>query len=419
MQKWHYAHENVFIMTNTTRILFLEDLPADAEMAKRELKKAGIVFVGIVVETEQAFRKELTGFKPDIVISDYSLPSFDGMSALKIVRKHSLYIPFIVLTGSMNEETAVNCMKAGANDYVIKEQIKRLPYAVLEAIEANKARMEKLDVEKRLLESEEKFRNLFQNHSAIKLIIDPENLDIVEANQAAAAFYGWSIQELTSMKISDINRLPEEVIKNRTQSVIKNTDVTFEFRHRRADNTISNVEVLSSKVRVGNKELIHSIIHDITEKSRAEKRIKLLSRALEQSPISIVISDYQGTIEYVNPAYTATTGFTLDEIKSTTPRILSSEHQSDRFYKQIWKTIRSGKDWQGEILDRKKNKELYWEMVIISPILDEEGDITHFIMVREDITEKKRMMEDLIEAKEKAEESDRPTQNSLPYQYES
>lgn len=143
-------------MTATIRILFLEDLPADAEMAKRELKKAGIEFVGKVVETENDFRNELNGFLPDIIISDYSLPSFDGMSALKIVRKHTHYIPFIILTGSMNEETAVNCMKSGANDYVIKEQIKRLPYAVHEAIEANKIRLEKEKILEELIEAKEK-----------------------------------------------------------------------------------------------------------------------------------------------------------------------------------------------------------------------------------------------------------------------
>jgi PAS domain S-box-containing protein len=394
------------MLTISTRILFLEDLPADAEMAMRELRQAGIEFVGKVVETEKDFKTALNEFNPDIIVSDYSLPTFDGMSALKIVREHTHYIPFIVLTGSMNEETAVNCMKAGANDYVIKEQIKRLPYAVLEVIEANKVRLEKLEMEEQLLQSEEKFRNLFQNHSAIKLIIDPESLEIVDANHAAEAFYGWSVDTLTKMKISDINSLPEPKIREKINLVFKNVTINFDFRHRRANDTLSDVEVFSSIVTIGKRDYIHSIIHDITEKKDTEKKLKLLSRALEQNPVAIVISDYQGIIEYVNPAFTAITGYTLDEIKLKAPRILSSEHQSDRFYKQIWKNIQSGKDWQGEILEKKKNGELYWENVIISPIVDEASEITHFIMVREDITEKKRMMEELIEAKEKAEESD-------------
>ena len=93
------------------RILFAEDLPTDAEMARREILKEKIDFDYRLVDTEPEFRKELNDFSPDIVISDYSMPAFDGMTALKIARKYSPFIPFIVLTGSMNEETAVACMK--------------------------------------------------------------------------------------------------------------------------------------------------------------------------------------------------------------------------------------------------------------------------------------------------------------------
>ncbi|MDD4426661.1 MAG: response regulator, partial [Mariniphaga sp.] len=105
----------------SVKILFAEDLPTDVELAVREIQKGGIDFNYKVVDTEIEFRKELDEFEPDIVVSDYSMPTFDGMRALKITRAKSEYIPFVVLTGSMNEETAVACMKAGANDYVIKE----------------------------------------------------------------------------------------------------------------------------------------------------------------------------------------------------------------------------------------------------------------------------------------------------------
>jgi hypothetical protein len=125
------------------KILFVEDLPDDAEMAQRVIRAADIQFIPMLVDTEPEFKDALRNFNPDLVISDYSMPRFDGMSALKITREMPETIPFIVLTGSMNEETAVACMKAGANDYVIKEQIKRLPYAVTEAIEKNEIRKEK------------------------------------------------------------------------------------------------------------------------------------------------------------------------------------------------------------------------------------------------------------------------------------
>ena len=119
------------IMHHPIQILFVEDLPADVELARREIKKEKINFESAVVDTEPDFKRQLREFNPDIIVSDYSMPAFDGMSALKITRSFSQFLPFIVLTGSMNEETAVACMKAGANDYVLKEQIKRLPFALM------------------------------------------------------------------------------------------------------------------------------------------------------------------------------------------------------------------------------------------------------------------------------------------------
>lgn len=117
------------------RILFVEDLPTDVELAERELKKAGMEFRSFRVETEVDFIRALLEYQPELIISDYSLPQFDGMRALKLTRDYNRFLPFVVLTGSMNEDTAVTCMKAGANDYVIKEHITRLPFAVTESLE--------------------------------------------------------------------------------------------------------------------------------------------------------------------------------------------------------------------------------------------------------------------------------------------
>lgn len=117
------------------KILFVEDLAADVEIAVREIRKENIRFDFQVVDSPDTFREALIEFDPDLIISDYAMPVFDGMSALNITRSQPRYIPFIMFTGSMNEETAVACLKAGADDYVLKEKIKRLPFAVLEVME--------------------------------------------------------------------------------------------------------------------------------------------------------------------------------------------------------------------------------------------------------------------------------------------
>lgn len=389
------------------KILFVEDLPHDAEMAQRVIRKENIEFTNQVVDNEEEFRKALSGFNPDIIISDYSMPAFDGMTALKITREQNKYIPFVVLTGSMNEETAVACMKAGANDYVIKEHINRLPFAVKEAIENSKARKERDLIEKSLRESEEKFRHLFQDHVAIKLILDPENGDIIEANNAACKFYGYSKKKLESMNIDQINTLSREEIKVLIEKVRRMQQNNFELSHRLADGSIRFVETFSSKVKIKGKEYLHSVIHDVTEKKTAQNQLRLLSKSVEQSRVSIIIADKEGNIEYVNPFFTKLTGYSFEEAKNNKPSILKSGQQSEEFYREMWNTLLSGKDWTGELLNKKKDGTLYWESAIISPIEDDDGKITHFVGVKEDITERKKMIRDLVDAKEKAEESDK------------
>ncbi|HPR33966.1 MAG TPA: PAS domain S-box protein, partial [Prolixibacteraceae bacterium] len=145
---------------------------------------------------------------------------------------------------------------------------------------------------------------------------------------------------------------------------------------------------------------------DITREKEAETESLKLSKAISQSPVSIVVTDTKGIIEYVNPKFSEVTGYSFDEVKGENPRILKSGQQGKEFYQYMWQDLLAGKDWKGEFLNRKKNGELYWENAIISPILNDEGGISHFVAVKEDITEKKKILEELVRAKEKAEESD-------------
>jgi len=139
----------------------------------------------------------------------------------------------------------------------------------------------------------------------------------------------------------------------------------------------------------------------------SEEETTKLSTAIVQSPLSIVITNTEGEIEYVNPKFTEITGYTFQEVLGQNPKVLKSGHQSEEFYQQLWNTIKSGQIWIGELKNKKKNGDYYWESASITPIVNEKGHITHFLAVKEDITDKKIILEDLILAKEKAEESDR------------
>ena len=395
---------------NPIRILLVEDLPTDVELALREIKKENIDFTYKVVDTEPGFKKTLEEFVPDIIVSDYSMPSFDGMKALKITREKDSIIPFIVLTGSMNEETAVACMKAGANDYVLKEKIMRLPFAVMEALARSRVNKEKAKIKAQLTESEEKYRSLIHNSVDAIYLMHNRKFEII--NPTFEKMFGYSIDEINHSSFDFIQLVAPEskpVIEERFKRIQngENLDTHYEFTAITKNGIKKEVEASVSYIDFKESKATQGIIRDITERKAIEKKLTLLSQAVQQNPIAIEISDANGIIEYINPAFEKITGYSSGEIIGQNPRILKSGYHSNAFYKNLWNTILSGKEWIGELKNKRKNGKLYWEEAIISPIFNNKGNITHFVAVKEDVTEKKKMIKELIAAKEKAEESDR------------
>ncbi len=155
-------------------------------------------------------------------------------------------------------------------------------------------------------------------------------------------------------------------------------------------------------IPLGDNEYLHYAI-DITERKQRDQELKKLSTAIEQSPVSIVLTDPQGNIEYVNPKTCELTGYTEEEMHGNKPNILKSGETPDEIYMKLWDTILAGREWQGEFHNKKKNGELYWEDALISPIFNENKEITHFLAVKEDITERKQAAEELSQTKERME----------------
>ncbi len=147
--------------------------------------------------------------------------------------------------------------------------------------------------------------------------------------------------------------------------------------------------------------------------NRTKQISSKLLKVIFQSPVSVMITNPKGEIEYVNPNFEKATGYTFDEIIGENPRILKSDHHTKEFYKNLWDTIWAGDIWQEEVLNKKKNGTLFWENVVISPIVDDKGDITSFISHKEDISEKKEMFDETIAAKNRAEKSEKMKKNFL------
>jgi len=135
-------------------------------------------------------------------------------------------------------------------------------------------------------------------------------------------------------------------------------------------------------------------VENAIRRHKTEEQVRKLTRAVEQSPVTVVITDTEGHIEYVNPKFASLTGYTFDEVLGKNPRLLKSGEQSREFYEQLWTTILAGREWHGEFHNRKKSGELFWESSSISPVRDRDGNVTHFVAVKEDVTERKQLEEE-------------------------
>lgn len=396
-------------MDGQLTILSIEDSHRDYELLKELIEEDIDSPIHMTrVETKDAIISSLKSVTYDIILCDFKLPGFDAFGALEIVMEISPNVPFICVSGSIGEETAIELLKKGATDYVLKDRPDRLPFSIKRALQEVSSLIEVKKAENELRASEQKFRDIFHKHSAIKMIVDPYNLDIIEFNEAAEKFYGWDSSELRNMKLSDINvTYNSEELKKQIATAINNHKFNYEVKHKQSDGSIADVSVYASKLTINNKDYLHSIVYDISDKILAQEQVKLLNRAVEQSSVSVMITDQNGIIEYVNPYFIKTTGYSTDEVLGTTPRFLNTGFQSREFYHNMWETILSGKDWIGEFKNKKKDGNTYWEAAVISPILDSNGTITHFVSIKEDITQRKEMVKELIVAKEKAEESDK------------
>ena len=272
---------------------------------------------------------------------------------------------------------------------------------------------DRIRMEAEVRESEEKFRLIFENaFDGICIYTndpDPNERKLIDCNEKYAAMAGRSREEL--LKIGKLQSLmvpfDDSTNKNRLESLERGIAFKGYSSWIRPDKKENFIECVGVPVTWRGKSYTVGIDRDITERKRTENELRKLSRAVEQIPISVVITDTNGNIEYINPKTTETSGYQLDEVVGKNPRIFSSREKPKHEYKTLWYTIKSGIEWRGELHNKKKNGELYWEYVLISPILNEKGEVTHFIAVKEDVTERKMILEDLIEAKEKAEKSEK------------
>ncbi|HVO43930.1 MAG TPA: PAS domain S-box protein [Aggregatilineales bacterium] len=264
---------------------------------------------------------------------------------------------------------------------------------------ALRTRAERARMELALKENQEKLRAFFDSN-IIGIVFADIYGTIKEANGAYLDLIGYSRDALVSGAVHWIDITPPEYLHLDRQHIQEARDkgicTPYEKEIARRDG--SRVWVLTGFTLVGEAhEEVVSFVLDLTEQKRAEEQLRKLERAVEQSANAVMITDIRGDIEYVNPRFTALTGYTVEEVLGKNPRFLQSGETPRQVYRQLWDTINAGGEWSGEIRNRKKSGELYWEYASISAVLDPDGHITHFVAIKEDISDRRTAEEALRE----------------------
>jgi PAS domain S-box-containing protein len=387
-------------MPDSLNVLVLEDRQADAELMVYELSRAGFSPVWRRVESEPEFLDCLQP-APDLILADYSLPQFDALRALYDVQDRGLEIPFIIITGSVNEEVAVECMKQGAADYLLKDRLTRLGPAVVHALEQTQLNRRKKEAEQALLKSEALNRGILRSQNAIIAVLDRDG-NVQAANEAWGEFAreNGGSEELAAASQAnylEITRRAAEqgdesarIALEGIQAVLNRSEVLFTHEypaHSKSRKRWFLLYVTPMDEPQGGVVLTHL---EITQRKLAEERLTLLSTALEAADNTVIITDRAGTIVWVNPAFSRLTGYTYHQAVGHFSHLANSRaHDADTF-KNMWKTILDGQVWHSEIMNRRRNGSTYMAEITITPVTDENGEITHFIDIEQDITERKQ-----------------------------
>jgi PAS domain S-box-containing protein len=395
-------------MESPIRILYIDDSSLDRALVRDVLEKDHPgEFQLTEAATRQEFEARLGETDYDLILSDFNILGFEGLLVIDAVHAKDPSVPVVIVTGTGSEEVAVEAMKRRAADYVIKtpSHIQKLPRTIRAVLEKRRIEMERDRAVEALRRSEAKYRELVQNANSIILRTDSQG-NILFFNEFAQSFFGYTEQEVLgrnvvgtivpetdaagrdmTVMIRDIRRHPERYTSHEHENMCRNGDRVWVAWANKAirDNQGDVVEILS----IGN---------DITRRKGAEEESARLMTAIEQAAETIVITDPEGMIQYVNPAFEKTSGYSREEAVGLRPGILRSGKHDEVFYEELWNVLRRGGVWSGHFINRKKDGTLYEEEATISPVRDASGRIVNYVAVKRDVTQEAALRSRLRQA---------------------
>ncbi len=248
---------------------------------------------------------------------------------------------------------------------------------------------DKIKNEKLLEDSKKSYIQLFEANKVPVLFINPKDGKILDANKAALNFYGYSFDEIKKKYISDINTLSKKEIQNEMKLAKEEKRDSFLFKHKLKSNEIKDVEVFSGPLEYENKKILYSIIHDVTNKIKAQKALRQANTIYQNTKEGIFITNLKGDILSANKAFTDITGYTKEEILGKNPKFLKSNKHPTSFYKELREKIEKTGYWEGEIINKNKNGKNYHQWLTINTVYDFDNKPINYIAVFSDFTKLK------------------------------
>ncbi|MBI1297077.1 PAS domain S-box protein [bacterium] len=397
-------------MTNQSRVLIVDDEPIMRNMIRLVLEREHYTIAEAKNGAEAL--EMVASFRPDVVLMDLSMPVMDGFEACVHLQKGDAdHKPLVLMVTAYDDKESVSkAYAAGAIDYITKPinwavLTHRLRWLV-------KARHD----EQALRVSEDQFRSVIEQADDGLLLVNKDGI-IVVRNEQTEAITGIGNNEVIGQPIWEtwlnisppLMRTPQQrdAYRAEVEEILINEAVPPSVRLResqiqRPDGEIRIAQIILFPVRTQNTFLLGVVVRDITEQRRVAAQIHLQASALTASANAIVITDTNGVISWANPAFTDLTGYSLAEAVGERLSILNSSQHDLAFFQSLWKTIQSGQVWRGEITNRRKDGTLFIDDTTITPVFDDHQRIVNYVQIKQDVTERKHLEEQLVASQKMA-----------------
>jgi PAS domain S-box-containing protein len=389
------------IMGQLLKILHIEDNQADFQLITRHLRQQGMDTECFRVDCMEMLERALAESEWDLILADFNVPGLNFYDSFAFVHAQAPNLPIILVSGNVGEEQAVELLKLGVWDFVLKDNLTRLVPAVMRALmDATEYRARHAAAEA-LRESERRFQDVVNSSKDWIWEID-DNQRYIYASRSVERLLGYTVEEILGKTPFDL-MLPEEseLLKNKFFVFAASKETFHELPNTKISKNGSIRHLLSSGIPVldtnGDLKGYRGLNRDITEQKLSEETLRKLYMAVAQSPVIVMITDLEGIIEFVNPCFCRISGYTFDEAQRKHISFVTG-NDSDESLSDLWKAIHSGCCWEGDIHNKSKAGTSFWVHATISPIRNENGIITHLLAVKEDITERRNLEDQLRQA---------------------